>query len=321
MLLREFFNNIQLQELFDFSYPYRLVVDNYYLSFDYWEKKYEADTKIGKLHVLFMIKKTIIIEFSIEGAYDITGLANGEQFKILSTVWKIISNELPKFIDDTINSIKFTAEHDEPSRVSLYRKVVPKITALLGSEWRDSEDEDEDSVIFLWQRSQSTNQTLIELFNFSYAFDSKIEKKDDNLTKYRYIANTPLGELIVTITQVSYLDFENETVKVLIIQFTVNDQDELTGQANQGEQFKILSTVWRIVSTKLPKLIDDDTASITFAADIEEPSRISLYKKMVPKVSNLLGSKWEFKSYSENSEMYFRWDQIFPEFNKEYYNY
>ena len=287
MLLREFINNIQLQELFNFSYPYHLIVDNYYLSFDYWEKKYEANTKIGKLHVLFMIKKTIVIEFSIEGAYDITGLANGEQFRILSTVWNIVSNELPKLIDDSIHTIKFTAEHDEPSRVSLYRRVAPKITALLGAEWKRSEDEDEDTVIFLWRRQQSNNQTLTELFNFSYPYTMISDKKNILGGKIKqYAADTPIGELNI--------NFFINPIDTISISFTVNGDIDITG-LGQGEQFRIFGTVIEIVKNHLPDLIDDRTKKITFSADGDEISRVSLYRKLAPKLTQILGNDWEFK--------------------------
>lgn len=290
MLLREFFNNIQLQELFNFSYPYRLIVDNYYLSFDYWEKKYEADTKIGKLQVLFMIKKTIIIEFSIEGAYDITGLANGEQFKILSTVWNIISNELPKFIDNTINTIKFTAEHDELSRVSLYRKIVPKINTLLGSEWKDSEDEDEESVIFLWKRLQPNNQTLVELGNTNYPM---VEIEPGN-----FIADTALGKLDLIFEKINH---------AIYINFKINAQYKLSGKAKQGEQYKILSTVWKIIQQKLISYIDDNINEVSFSSYKTEPSRISLYEKMIPKINKLLGSEWKFEKRLDDPFIDFVW--------------
>ena len=299
MLLREFINNIQLQELFNFSYPYHLIVDNYYLSFDYWEKKYEATTKIGKLHVLFMIKKTIIIEFSIEGAYDITGLANGEQFRILSTVWNIISNELPKLIDDTIHTVKFTAEHNEPSRVSLYRRVAPKITTLLGSEWKRSEDEDEDSIIFLWQQQQPNNQTLTELFNFSYPYKLAKTVTDNQYIQKQYIASTPIGQLKVDISK---------NINVIDFSFSINDQYNLTGEG-KGEQFRILGTVSEIIKNHLLELIDDDVKMIYFDADSAESSRISLYKRIAPKITKLLGSNWKFKIDDVYGNILYIWEK------------
>ena len=290
MLLREFFNNIQLQELFNFSYPYRLIVDSYYRSSDFWRKKYEADTKIGKLYVSFMIKKTITIEFSIEGAYNITGLGSGEQFKILSTVGKIIANELPKFIDNTIDTIKFTANHNEPSRISLYRRIVPNITALLGSEWKDSEDEDEENVIFLWRRQLPTNQTLTELGDTSYSM-TKIEPGN-------FVADTALGTLDLIFEKIDH---------AIYINFKIDDQYKLSGKAKQGEQYKILSTVWRMIQQNLISYIDDNINEVSFSSYKTEPSRISLYEKMIPKINKLLGNEWKFEKRLDDPFIDFVW--------------
>ena len=77
----------------------------------------------------------LTIEFFVGMRFDIT--KGGNAIKILSTVVSIIKNEVPKFLAEEpgIGMVRFTADQTEPSRIKLYNRAVPVITAILGSGW------------------------------------------------------------------------------------------------------------------------------------------------------------------------------------------
>ena len=324
MLLRELFT-VPLFELFDFSYPYTMIADKKNI-LGGKIKQYAADTPIGKLGVNFLIDPidTISISFTVDGNFDITGLGQGEQFRIFGTVVEIIKNHLPNLIDNRTKKITFSADRDEVSRVSLYKKLAPKLTQILGDEWEFKEKLHGIDYAFIWTRKETDDEILLELGNFSYPVDSKIEKISDEKILYHHFSNTPLGLLKITIVENIYTDDYNELVKYLSLHFTVNDTDKRTGQAlelDNGEEFRILSTVWQVISKELPKLIDKDTMVIYFDANAQEPSRnpaqlrkessrIALYKSTANRISKLLGPDWKFDTDNFDGTMQFQWHNI-----------
>ena len=102
----------------------------------------------------------IILEFSVNGKYNITG--KGNAFKILSTVMAMIRQQLPRFMKRTDKYVAFTSEAYEPSRTSLYRRATPQITGLLHTldyAWHIDTDIDKygysaNTVPFIWTREK-----------------------------------------------------------------------------------------------------------------------------------------------------------------------
>lgn len=79
--------------------------------------------------------------------------------------------------------------------------------------------------------------------------------------------------------------------RVITIVFAVNGKTELTGQ---GNAISILSSVLSIIRKELPNVLRkwNNTLRINFTADQTEPSRIKLYTKSIPLISEILGPDW-----------------------------
>lgn len=81
----------------------------------------------------------------------------------------------------------------------------------------------------------------------------------------------------------------------LYIEFAVNDRYTITGK---GNSIKILSTVLAMISSALPKFMQRTDDFVIFGAEKSEPSRVSLYNRAVPKITNILQTldyAWKFK--------------------------
>lgn len=75
--------------------------------------------KLVEVGLYRLEKDRFEVDFQVDGNFELTG--KGEQFKILSTVIKIIE----KFIETKKPKIiQFSAKTNEPSRVELYRKLL-----------------------------------------------------------------------------------------------------------------------------------------------------------------------------------------------------
>lgn len=154
---------------------------------------------------------------------------------------------------------------------------------------------------------QKNANIINELGDFSYQVDYSTEQKSKNEIWHRCKANTPLGLLDVVFEQHIYKEDYTDPVEYLTLRFTVNESDKLTRAAvHTNEQFKVLGTVWQIISTYLPKLINQHTAVISFSS-ANESSRISLYNKIAKKINRLLGTNWESSSGVDNGRTFFQW--------------
>jgi hypothetical protein len=104
----------------------------------------------------FAYQDGLNIEFALDGEYALTG--TGDQFRILATVMKIVRNHLPQLAaPEDVRFVRFTADSDEPSRVSLYQRAAPKIGQILQAmpvRWRFSERPGR-SVSFLWTKEDN----------------------------------------------------------------------------------------------------------------------------------------------------------------------
>lgn len=106
---------------------------------------------------------------------------------------------------------------------------------------------------------------------------------------------------------------DNSMVKVVIsgakgedveIAFTRNGRVKVSGT---GDQFRILMTVKEIIEKCLSQVAKDAT-EILFTADADEPSRVKLYtKRVVPLVSNILGSDWSGPEIHPSDEVVYVW--------------
>lgn len=106
----------------------------------------------------------IEISFSIDNSFEVT--KKGDQFRIFSTVLKIIQNHLHAQIDPDDQYVLFSAEKSAIGRVILYsNRAVPLISEILGPDWEfETPKRDGDEIIFIWKRR--TAQDLNESISF-----------------------------------------------------------------------------------------------------------------------------------------------------------
>lgn len=125
---------------------------------------------------------------------------------------------------------------------------------------------------------------LTELGNAPYQYQYKSGWSDPGREWY-YTAETPAGLLIV--------EFNHRNITI-DISFNVNGAYEISGR---GDQFKIFSTVFDVITRELPKIMSSvgEVRRISFGANADEPSRVSLYRRGSSKISKLLGPDWEFR--------------------------
>lgn len=98
--------------------------------------------------------ESLSIMFDRNGEFKIS--STGDQFKILFTVLKIIEEHLPE-VSESVNTVLFTADNDEPSRVRLYQnRLVPVISRILGSGWTKQPPNVSPfgSHYFVWNRNE-----------------------------------------------------------------------------------------------------------------------------------------------------------------------
>lgn len=106
---------------------------------------------------------------------------------------------------------------------------------------------------------------------------------------------------------------DDSMVKVIIsgikgaeaeISFTRNGRVKASGT---GDQFRILITVQDVIQKYLNK-VADEAAELLFTADADEPSRVKLYtNRVVPLVSQILGSGWTKPQIRHADEVVYVW--------------
>ena len=93
----------------------------------------------------------VLIEFSVHGKYHKTNAGNA--IRIFSTVKDMLVDGLDSFVHPEDESIKFGADLTEPSRVSLYSRMVPVISEILGPEWKFVKRTPAGGIhIFVWDK-------------------------------------------------------------------------------------------------------------------------------------------------------------------------
>lgn len=125
-------------------------------------------------------------------------------------------------------------------------------------------------------------------YSISYSDDEAVEILCPDLDLAVYLTRG-LGESL-----------EEDTV---FIEFAVNGKYELTGT---GNAIAIFSTVIDILKTNLTKFIKDSKI-VEFGADLSEPSRVRLYRRIAPKISSILGPKWQYLSKSSPTQRRYMW--------------
>jgi len=125
-----------------------------------------------------------------------------------------------------------------------------------------------------------------------------------------YIAQLPSGEELIVqfVRDVKMAPIGgNRRAAFITIEFFVGDEYRLTGT---GDQFRILATVMKILQDELPRVIAPDIEFVDFTAESDEPSRIALYTKAAPRITQILqstGDQWKFDKTDYGSLIRFLW--------------
>lgn len=149
-----------INELGNASYPYvEPFPGEYSVALPTGKELYVTilpDTMLNSNSTGFAYQDGLNIEFALDGEYEMTG--TGDQFRILATVMKIVRNHLPQLASpEDVRFVRFTADSDEPSRVSLYRRAAPRIGQILQAmpaRWQFTERGGR-SVSFLWTKEDN----------------------------------------------------------------------------------------------------------------------------------------------------------------------
>lgn len=110
-----------LTELFIQPYPYEQVDPTSYFFYTADERRFNVDFK-----KLFGPSGIFLVDFK-EGQNNFGLTGKGDQFKVFATVIDIIAEWLTK---NNPNFLVFTA--NEPSRISLYKKMTTKLSSMIG---------------------------------------------------------------------------------------------------------------------------------------------------------------------------------------------
>lgn len=157
-----------LLELGNQWYPFELVAH---------EPEYMEIVSQGLTVYLTGMPNTII-EFAVNGEYNLTG--RGNAYRILATVVKILETYLPKMITEETRTVFFGADKSEPSRVKLYQRAVPVIGRILGNDWEYQKDTNSGNSIqtFTWTRKTSpVDENQLDLFSRNKIYYLMIDGK------------------------------------------------------------------------------------------------------------------------------------------------
>lgn len=148
---------------------------------------------------------------------------------------------------------------------------------------------------------------------------SKIVETGDNPLPYRlgeklrnanvYVSDELKLEVLIyrlnkSNAKQSELEHWTERHNRLNIGFTVDNSIEITGT---GNAVKILSTVHKILQDNLVSNLRPDTDIVMFSADNNQQSRVRLYKRLAPYITNILGSSWKFMIEPQYGLVHFIW--------------
>jgi hypothetical protein len=132
------------------------------------------------------------------------------------------------------------------------------------------------------------NHTLTELGNRPADYQLDTSLSDPASGEYYYT----FDDVVVTM-ELSRVMRHGQRVISLNIEFG----REIPGETGDGDHFRVFSTVAKIMASEIPKIMKDwDIREISFAASLDEPSRVKLYTRGAETViSRILGSDWNYK--------------------------
>jgi len=122
-------------------------------------------------------------------------------------------------------------------------------------------------------------EILVELGNAPASFEVEV-----NDYSYGSVYHSESKELGLDL----YLSRE---ISGIIIEFAVHGRYDIS---KTGNAIKVFSTVKDMLIRALNDFLEPEDEYIKFSADSSEPSRVKLYWRMVPEISEILGPEWKY---------------------------
>ena len=206
------------------------------------------------------------IQYSVDFAQSPTG--QGDQFRILATVFSILRRFMDKFTHVNFLSF-FSYPKAEGAYLRLFRKYLP------------------DFDVEVERKSSTEIKFSINRRQLSFPLEGKLTEQQitetfDHPYRYRIDFTGPYGR------EYSFHTDDRRRVRVDIgikrwgddahaeLEFSVDGKRDLT---TQGDAFRIFATVIKIVKDFMNENLD--VKSILFSSMGEEPSRLKVYERLV----------------------------------------
>jgi len=269
--------SIQVNELLDQPLPYQIRDDD-----DDW-KAYNFKTSDGR-------KFTVVMDLLPQDYWDIAFTDNnmsssktgrGSAVEIFATVGAIIK-EFIKKTDPRM--IKFSAIDNEPSRVKLYKRLAA-MGAKTFPQYNLDVRQAAGGADFILKKEEQQEENLNELFNQPLKYNKVVPRASDSGRKIMWRFDTPKGNRI----QVEAYKSQNYNKWEFGFYDFEDDNPHITGK---GDAAQVFATVIAI-GEEFVKDVKPDM--VEWFADNDEPSRVSLYDRMVKTLARRMPN-YEIKS-------------------------
>lgn len=221
------------------------------------------------------------IGFDVKDMYHLTG--KGNAVKILSTVSKIIKDNLSDFVTRTnSNIIECSADSKEPSRVKLYDRIEPLISKYLGSTWHFTTDADSFMKMYKWTKSKSLEES----------FDTKVPYTELKDTPYEYSTQANIDD-----HDVEFLATQDSDGDPWHIAFTVDDsliQQDIGSKTSMKIFAFVVQCSKYVIDRRRPELL-------SFSAAANERTKIKLYARF----AEMLKSEYKLSVQHDRDYVHF----------------
>lgn len=249
----------------------------------------KGEFTVGKEPYTYMFLKhrgiwTLAFEDSNED-YELHGGRKDISLAVMTTMVKIMD----RFIHDVQPEImEFSAVSSEPSRVNLYKRMSARFKP---SDYTATTRTEGEQVVFRFEKILK-EERIDELFNAPFEYTMNKTRTDDGLDV--------IGEFDVNGKIYKY-GFDSISGDLKSFYFAFHDQNgkfKITGDADEVS-YRIMSTLVSITKRFISEI---DPNRIVFSADVKEPSRISLYRKILQRFAK---AGYSFKEENKYGDVVF----------------
>ena len=224
-------------------------------------------------------------QFTADGRYSVTGAnkADNKSIKIFSTIANVIKGF---FIKEQPERFKFAADVNEPTRVSLYRKLAKQLASKFGYKVVEQQRNHEQEFYLI-----KDPEPVTELFN------NKVDWKWKMTTSDEYEGNFMMGDITYDV------GFTVMTPGAWELVFTANSDVKVTGafnKENDGGALQVFATVAEMTVDFLKR---EQPKILSFSATKSSATRVSLYRRMAKKLASSFG--YTVRERDDGDELWF----------------